>query len=125
MDLFNGSAAKRLFNDCLSCSGPILPGVVHVCPPMAKARATDPATSFEAARTVERTGVAHGQRAKCLEVVRKNPGTTSGEIAELAGMDRHASARRLPELRAAGLVRNGDQRVCRVSGTRQITWTVT
>lgn len=88
----------------------------------ALARATDPLTSFQAAGHVERTGIAHGQRAKCLEIVNKHPGTTSGEIANLAEIDRHAAARRLPELRQAGLVRNGEQRMCRVSDTRQITW---
>jgi hypothetical protein len=90
--------------------------------PVARARATDPLTSFQAAGAVERTGRAASDRAKCMEVVRKHPGLTSGEIAELAGLERHASARRLPELRSAGMVRNGDARKCRLTGNQSLTW---
>ncbi len=90
--------------------------------PVAQARATDPATSHEAAARVEASGVADDQRSRCLAEVRRLPGQTCGEIGDNIGLQRHAVGRRLPELRTAGLVKNGDPRLCRVQGTRQMTW---
>ena len=49
-------------------------------------------------------------------------GRTAAEIAETARLERHVPSRRLPELRSAGLVRNGEARICRVTGNRSITW---
>src|SRR5688572_18074352 len=90
--------------------------------PVARARNTDPLTSYQAAGQVERSGVAHGQRRACLEVVQVHSGLTAAEIAERAGLERHAASRRLPELREAGLVRSGKPRICGVQGTNAMTW---
>lgn len=49
-------------------------------------------------------------------------GLTAAEIAERTGLERHAPSRRLPELRQAGAVRNGEIRVCTVRGRRSLTW---
>lgn len=89
----------------------------------ARARATDPATSFKAAEKVTKSGVAQTNRAKCLEAVKKNPGSTSGEVAKAAGLERHEAARRLPELRdKLGMVKNAGQRRCSVTGNQSLQW---
>lgn len=88
----------------------------------AKARSTDPDTSHQAAQRVERTGTAHDQRSICLRIVTSAPGLTAAEIAQRAGLERHVPSRRLPELRDAGLVRNGEARLCAVMGTKAMTW---
>lgn len=90
--------------------------------PVAGARATDPATSFEAARNAELSGRAASQRRSCLEEVRLNPGLTAAEIAMAVGLERHVPSRRLPELRDMKLVRNGPPRICRMQGSLSLTW---
>lgn len=108
---------------CGTCGSRIYHGgELHVCPPQAAARNTDPSTSFEAARKVERSGAADDQRAKCLEIVRLRPGLTAAEIADRTGLERHAPSRRLPELRRAGLVRDGEKRECTVMKSSAMTW---
>ena len=91
-------------------------------PLAARARASDPDTSHLAADAVEASGAAKKQRATCLDVVRLVPGLTAAEIALRCGLERHVPSRRLPELRAAGRVKNGIERTCRVTGTRCLTW---
>ena len=49
-------------------------------------------------------------------------GKTSGEIAAALKLERHESARRLPELRSSGEAFNGPARKCRVMGSQQMTW---
>jgi predicted HTH transcriptional regulator len=88
----------------------------------ALARRHDPVTSHIAALNVEACGTASTQREKCLAVVIATPGLTSAEIAQMAGLDRNTAARRLPELREAGKVRNGEKRLCSVNNTPQMTW---
>lgn len=88
----------------------------------AKARATDPATSHIAAEEIEVSGKASTQRRACLVMVRREPGLTSAEIAKELGWERHVPARRLPELRESGLVKNGITRKCSVMGTLMMTW---
>lgn len=88
----------------------------------AAARATDPETSHEAAREMELSGKAGNQRRLCLEEVKRYPGGTAAEIAAGLGLERHVPSRRLPELRAAGLVTNGEVRECKVMKSRSMTW---
>lgn len=88
----------------------------------ARARNSDPMTSHLAADAVERKGNAATQRTLCLAEVRRMPGQTAAEIAAALGLERHVPSRRLPELREAGLVRNGDARRCDVQGTMALTW---
>ena len=87
----------------------------------ARARRSDPSSSHEAAVRAEKMN-AQTQRTKVLMCVRYNPGLTSAEIGEKTGVGRHNTARRLPELRKDGRVRNGDQRICSLKGTKAITW---
>lgn len=92
----------------------------------ARARRQDPATSHEAAQTVEADGTAATQRQACVEEVMSHEGRTSMEIARDSGMDRYVVARRLGEMR------NSDSpqvyapehraRVCAVSGRKALTW---
>jgi len=85
-------------------------------------RASDPSTSEAAALAAERTGSASAQREACLAEVRRTPGRTAAEIAARVGLERHAPSRRLPELREAGLVRNGEVRTCSEMGSKALTW---
>jgi hypothetical protein len=55
----------------------------------------------------------------CLETVIQTPGLTAREIEDRLGIKAH---KRLPELRRAGMVRNGRSRICRVSGRQALTW---
>jgi hypothetical protein len=52
----------------------------------------------------------------------KRPGSTAAEIAARSGLERHVPSRRLPELRQAGRIKNGPQRVCTVTGNPSMTW---
>ena len=88
-------------------------------------RASDPATSREAAANIAASGALAAQRETCLSAVRNEPGLTAAEIAVKVGYERHVPSRRLPELRNAGLVANGAARVCKVTGTNCLTWWMT
>lgn len=83
---------------------------------------TDPATSKMAAERHIRSGAHHNQSARVLMAVLDAPGSTSGELADRMGLDRHKPARRLPELASEGLVARGARRACRVLGTQAVTW---
>jgi DNA-binding IclR family transcriptional regulator len=61
-------------------------------------------------------------RNQLLDYVRQHPGQTAGEIARGSGVDRFEASRRLPELRRAGLLRNGDKRKCSALGNLSLTW---
>ena len=88
----------------------------------ALARKTDPITSHKAAEEVESSGRAASHRHLCLLEVWKKSGRTAAEIAVAARLERHIPSRRLPELRKAGLVKNGPERVCAVTGNPCMTW---
>ena len=86
-------------------------------------RSTDPSTSREAAKSHE--DVAASNRHLLLAAVKLRNGSTSGELARLAGLDRVEAARRLPEMERHGSVARGLARVCDVCGTKQMTWWTT
>jgi hypothetical protein len=88
------------------------------------ARHSDPDTSREAARQAKRSGRQHRHAAVVLDLVRRNPGSTSGELWEASNgqLERHEVSRRLADVCRAGLVRQGVARVCRVKGTKMVTW---
>lgn len=88
-------------------------------------RKTDPATSKTAAVNVEKLGIAATHREMLLRAVETGPGRTSGELAVACSLNRHEAARRLPELREIGLVRNGEARTCSALGTVGMTWWAT
>lgn len=86
------------------------------------ARGTDPDTSHQAAAEITASGLRHQQQEAAARAVRRHPGCTSHELAQLTGMDRYALARRLPECATAGEVAKGEAKLCTVSGRRAITW---
>lgn len=66
------------------------------------ARSDDPATSHEAWGRLS-TKATHIRR--LMRAYRENPqGLTTEEAARLAGLDRHAAARRVPDMRVDGLL---------------------
>ncbi len=82
-------------------------------------RNTDPPTSALSGRQSEASGSARRHRAMCFEAVEQNPGLTAREIEDRLGIKAH---KRLPELRTAGVVVNGRDRICSVTGRRAMTW---
>lgn len=86
------------------------------------ARATDPAPSHEAADEITCNGRRAQQQHTVATVVWSYPGRTSAELARLCGLERHAVARRLPEVELAGTVKRGEIRPCTVGGRRATTW---
>ncbi len=88
----------------------------------ALARNTDHITSHQAARAVEASGMTGYHRNILLAFVRNNPGMTAAEIAHGSGLDRYEASRRLPELRRAGLLRNGDARKCSILFHKSLIW---
>jgi hypothetical protein len=90
---------------------------------MAHSRAYDPSTSHAAADSVEKNGTAQSNRDLCLAYVLRHPeGVTCGEIGKATGLVYPEPWRRLPELRDAGLVKDGPKRSCRVKGSKMQTW---
>lgn len=99
----------------------------------ARARNTDADSSHAAAAQVELSGLAHDHRMLTLELVKRHPGSTSAELSQLsAGMlNRHQTARRLPELVENGQVMNPKDptlsrgithKVCDVTGRACLRW---
>ena len=86
------------------------------------AHRSDPLTSFAAGERFERSGRLRGQMLLVLLGLRKWSGKTSAELAQLTGLDRHAVARRLPNLSSRGLVERGPERMCSVCHCPCVTW---
>ena len=82
-------------------------------------RNSSPPTSALAGRDVEAGGSARQHRAMCFDAVMRTPGLTAREIENRLGIKAH---KRLPELRRAGMVRNGRSRICTVGGRLAMTW---
>ena len=82
-------------------------------------RNTDPPTSMLAGRDAEANGSAQRHRAMCFDTVMHKPGLTAREIEHHLSIKAH---KRLPELRRAGMVRNGTSRTCTVSAKQALTW---
>jgi hypothetical protein len=86
-----------------------------------RSRRSDPETSHQAADEVRHSGVLGKQQRAVLEAVRAYPGKTAVELAHLAGLERYAVSRRLPELQPTH-VRRGPPRDCSINGRPQSTW---
>ncbi len=80
---------------------------------------TDPPTSALAKWELENTGIAARYRQLCLKIVTRSPGLTAREVEDRIDIKAH---KRLPELRAAGLVHNGKTRHCTISNRLAMTW---
>lgn len=82
----------------------------------------DPHTSFMAAEGVKKSLAFENQKTVVLEALKRNQGMTSAELAEYLGVSRHLPARRLPDLRREGKVRQGKARMCSVTKRLCVTW---
>jgi hypothetical protein len=89
---------------------------------MALVGSTGPIQSQEAAKAAEASGGDGAPGDRCLASVMKSPGKTAAELAAAAGLDRHVVSRRLPDLRRASRVLNGQPRACAVTGRLSLTW---
>ena len=82
----------------------------------------DPLTSYEAAEKAEKSGKATGQRQAVLDAVKRWPGRTSAELADLMDVSRYMPARRLSELRDKGKIRQGEPKMCSICDYNCVTW---
>ena len=84
---------------------------------------SDPVSSHLAAAEVTASGLRAGQKAEILWWLRSSrEPLTSAEVAADGSFDRHAVARRLPDLAAYGLIERCPIRLCRKSGRPSVTW---
>jgi len=87
------------------------------------ARVTDPETSHEAAADQIESGRRDTHAMTILGVVRRFPGVTYREAADIAMMDEAVEAiRRLDDLRKADLVHVEGKRKCGISGRTAQVW---
>lgn len=101
--------------------------VSDICRSMARvatpaARNSDPVTSHLAAEEITASGVRFSQQRQVADAVRRHPGHTSQELAELTGLERYMLARRLSECETAGTVKRGEPKRCSVTGRQALTW---
>lgn len=92
-----------------------------VVEPKELARATDPATSHQAAAEIAPAlGELQEWAAAC---VRESPGLTQRELgARYCPEDLRKIGRRLAECDTLGLVRRGEARACSITGRKAQTW---
>jgi hypothetical protein len=82
----------------------------------------DPDTSRQAAEQLVSSGQHQRQCEAVLAALRVYPDSTSAELARSRNFDRHMVAKRLPDLRRAGLVENGEARTCAATGRKALVW---
>lgn len=85
-------------------------------------RNTDPLSSHLAEAEINDSGSRESQAYRILEIVSMNPGLTSREMVDFCRLDRYQIARRLADLKSAGIIRQGIIRKCRVGGRKSVTW---
>jgi len=88
--------------------------------PRPMSRRTDPQTSRIAASRLVASGRADAHRALIVDAIRRRPGTTYRQIAELTGLEPVAVGRRLVEVERLGLARAGEARD--TEGRAMRTW---
>lgn len=114
-------AAERARAQAAIAAGSVRPGepwapVAHLY------RVTDPDTSRQAAERVTAIGSRADHLKRIVQAVRDHPGSTSAELAEHAGLERHEAARRTADAAQAGLIVRGPSKTCSVGGRAAITW---
>ena len=82
----------------------------------------DPSTSRDAARNHVASGACQRHRDIVYAAMAANPDCTSAELAEKCGLERHEVARRASDLRTLGRAVQGYKRICKVNGTKAVTW---
>lgn len=98
--------------------------------PVALAHRADPVSSHEAAKRVTRSAKAALHRQIVLALVQTFPSSTGHELWAACPAEQRAELetpnevwRKLNDLRRAGLVIQGESRVCTVRKVRMVTWT--
>ncbi|MDA3922737.1 MAG: hypothetical protein PF501_18975 [Salinisphaera sp.] len=86
------------------------------------ARATDAASSHEAADEVTRSGRRRANQLIVAATVAMHPGCTSRELSQHCELDRWEIARRTSECETAGTVKRGALRHCDIGSRRALTW---
>ncbi len=92
-------------------------------PPIA--RSDDPETSHTAGENHTRSGARAAHMALILAAVIANPGSTSGELAVISGVERVETSRRLSDLNNSARVYSNGKRTCRECGTAMMLWYAT
>lgn len=82
----------------------------------------DPDTSRQAAALVDSTGTRDNHITAIVSAVRRHPGRTSAELAQITGLERHEAARRTADAEHRGLIRKGPARKCSLSHRAAVTW---
>jgi hypothetical protein len=85
-------------------------------------RSSDPGTSHEAEKSINKSGSRNTQCNQILVVVKDKPGLVSGEIADFTGMGMHVTSRRLADLKNRELIFQGKSRTYEGSGRKQVSW---
>lgn len=88
------------------------------------ARNTDPISSHEAAERIIANGMRGSHQRIVFNAVLENPDKTSRELSELCPLERHAVARRLPDLEDSGYIVKSGLRICSFGKKRAVTWAV-
>lgn len=85
---------------------------------------TDPPSSKLAENRITKTGSRARQCQQVFEALKRHNGATSAELAEIIDIDRHITARRLPDLANVNLVERGQRRFCAVAKQLCVTWII-
>ena len=85
-------------------------------------RSSDPSTSHEAEKSINKSGSRNTQCNQIFVVVKDNPGAVSGEVADITGMGMHITSRRLADLKNKGIIFQGQTRTYEKSGRKQVSW---
>jgi len=114
-------AAERARAQAAIAAGKVRPGepwapVAHLY------RRDDPATSRQAAERVTAIGSRADHLKRIVQAVAEHPGSTSAELAEYSGLERHEAARRTADAANAGLIVRGPSKTCRIGGRASVTW---
>lgn len=88
----------------------------------AYARSADPHTSHLAAAEHRASGRQATNLLIVARAVRRHPGRTSAELAELCELERHEVARRTADAEHRGMIRKGEPRRCCTSERLAVTW---
>lgn len=95
---------------------------------MSNLRRNNPESSRDAARKIEKSGVAKRHKDLIIKAMRKlsyADGCTAGEIEAVYEWPDGRAGRRMQELNEEGLVLLGDVRICRVKKRKMQSWHLT
>ena len=93
--------------------------------PIPLAHTTDPSSSHEAVERHTKSGRRVTNCERVYGVVKRYPGWTAKELSYFGiahRIDAHELRRRLTDLKNQGRIERGEQRTCRIAGTKACTW---